>query len=60
MINLIPANDLMPHSEGSTCECLPYLIMEEGEMIFVHSSFDGRENEEEEMQNSVDVKRDNR
>lgn len=43
MINIIPLNDLKPHTEDSTCECKPSLIIEEGEMIIVHNSYDGRE-----------------
>ena len=43
MINIIPLNDLKEHIEDSTCNCRPSLIVENGEMIIVHNSFDGRE-----------------
>ena len=42
-IHIIPENDLRPHVMESTCECQPSVIDENGEMIFVHHSFDGRE-----------------
>jgi hypothetical protein len=46
MINILPINDLKEHIEESTCECHPSLIIENGEMIFIHNSYDGRENQE--------------
>lgn len=42
-LHILPINDLKEHEESSTCECCPKLIIENGEMIFVHNSFDGRE-----------------
>lgn len=42
-IHVIPLNDLKEHTEDSTCECVPQLIVESGEMIFIHNSYDGRE-----------------
>ena len=42
-IHIIPRNDIKDHDESSTCDCKPELIMENGEMILVHNSFDGRE-----------------
>jgi hypothetical protein len=42
-LHIIPLNDLEEHVEDSTCKCCPRLIMENGEMILVHNSFDGRE-----------------
>lgn len=42
-IHIIPINDTKPHVEESTCECGPKLEVENGEMIFIHNSFDGRE-----------------
>jgi len=47
MINILPINDIKPHTEDSTCECNPDVIFENGEMIVVHNSFDGRERKEE-------------
>jgi len=54
-IHIIPVNDLKEHEENSTCECQPTLIMENGEMIFVHNSYDGRElyEEIEEINNNL-------
>jgi hypothetical protein len=43
MINIIPINDLEEHEEFSTCKCCPSLIIENGEMIILHNSFDKRE-----------------
>ena len=42
-LHILPINDLKEHEESSTCECCLKLIIENGEMIFVHNSFDGRE-----------------
>lgn len=48
MINHVtPINDLKEHTTESTCECQPRLITENGEMILVHNSFDGREDTED-------------
>jgi len=41
--HVIPIDDLKEHTEDSTCECSPKLIFEDGEMIFIHNSYDGRE-----------------
>jgi hypothetical protein len=46
MYNILPINDLKEHSENSTCECKPKVIYENGEMIVVHNSYDGREHKE--------------
>jgi hypothetical protein len=43
MYNILPVNDLNEHTEDSTCECKPKIIFENGEMIIVHNSYDGRE-----------------
>ena len=43
MINITPINDIEPHEESSTCHCEPNIIVENGEIIVVHNSFDGRE-----------------
>lgn len=42
-IHIIPLNDDEEHTEDSTCKCEPTMFEEEGDMIFVHNSFDGRE-----------------
>lgn len=43
VIHILPVNDLKEHKESSTCECSPTLEVENGEMIFIHNSYDGRE-----------------
>lgn len=44
--HVLPTNDLKEHTEDTTCECKPRVIFENGEMIVVHNSFDGREHVE--------------
>ena len=43
MINILPNNDLKEHTEDSLCECNPNVIFENGEMMVIHNSYDGRE-----------------
>src|SRR5690606_36083857 len=44
MINILPVNDLKEHIESSICECNPRVEFDEnGEMIIIHNSYDGRE-----------------
>ena len=43
MYNILPIDDLKEHTENSTCECLPKVIYEDGEMIVIHNSYDHRE-----------------
>lgn len=41
---ILPIDDDKPHDECSTtCECEPLVLFENGQMIVVHQSFDGRE-----------------
>lgn len=42
-IHILPVNDLIEHEESSICECCPELRMENNEMMFIHNSYDGRE-----------------
>lgn len=43
-LHIIPINDLKTHTEvGSQCECKPSVKIENGEIIVIHNSFDGRE-----------------
>ncbi len=44
--HVLPVDDLREHQENSTCECCPKIIFENGDMIIVHNSFDGRERNE--------------
>ena len=41
--HIIPVNDLELHSETPDCHCKPVIQVEEGEILIVHNSFDGRE-----------------
>ena len=42
--NILPMNDLKEHIEESTCECGPSVeILENGDMMIIHNSYDGRE-----------------
>ena len=41
--HVLPTNDLKEHLEDSTCKCKPRVIFENGEMIIIHNSYDGRE-----------------
>ena len=43
MIHILPINDLEAHEESTTRKCEPKIIEENGELIVVHNSFDGRE-----------------
>ena len=44
MVHVTPINDLKEHSEDSTCECNPKCeILENGEILIIHNSYDGRE-----------------
>lgn len=44
MWHIYPVNDLEPHELKSTCHCQPAAqMMEFGDMMIVHNSFDGRE-----------------
>ena len=47
MIEITPINDTKEHTSGSTCQCEPKIIWENGEMIVIHASYDGREALEE-------------
>ena len=42
-LHVVPIDDLKEHEESTTCECTPMITFENGDMIVVHSSFDGRE-----------------
>lgn len=41
--HILPVNDIEQHTEDSTCKCNPTVTFENGEMIIIHNSFDGRE-----------------
>jgi hypothetical protein len=45
--HVLPINDIEPHVEESTCRCKPNILFENGHMIIVHNSFDGREYKEQ-------------
>jgi hypothetical protein len=42
--HILPTNDSEEHLEKSTCKCLPNSeIVENGDLLIVHNSFDNRE-----------------
>lgn len=43
MIHVIPIDDLKEHEESSSCNCTPTMIEVNGEFLFSHNSYDGRE-----------------
>lgn len=43
MIDVTPVNDLYEHENGSMCKCRPSMLEENGEIVIVHNSYDGRE-----------------
>jgi hypothetical protein len=46
--NILPCNDLKEHTNDSTCECKPRVeIMEDGDLLCIHNSWDGREYKEQ-------------
>jgi hypothetical protein len=45
--HIIPVNDIKRHVEKATCKCSPRVIIENGQNIYVHNSYDGREIAEE-------------
>ena len=48
--NILPVNDIEDHIENSTCECCPTVeILENGDLIIIHNSFDGRELSKEDL-----------
>lgn len=52
--HVIPINDLKEHVEQSTCLCSPCVqILDEGDLLVVHNSYDGREfNENDHSKNT--------
>ena len=45
MINVMPVEDWIDHTEDTTCSCQPEVIFENGEMIIIHNAADGRKTE---------------
>ena len=42
--HIYPVNDTQQHDlEAVGCVCAPKIMFEEGDMLIVHNSFDGRE-----------------
>jgi len=42
--HILPINDLEEHKELSTCKCKPKAeVLEDGDMLIIHNSFDKRE-----------------
>jgi hypothetical protein len=43
MVNVLPVEDWIEHTEDTTCICRPQVEFVEGEMIIIHNAADGRE-----------------
>jgi len=42
--HILPINDLVEHTEKSTCDCKPTAeIVEGGDMLIIHNAYDNRE-----------------
>jgi len=41
--HVLPNNDIKNHTESYSCSCHPEIQTENGNVIIVHNSFDGRE-----------------
>lgn len=53
ILNVIPINDTEEHIDSTTCKCKPRVdILENGDIIIVHNSYDGREFIEELIENT--------
>ena len=51
MVNILPINDLKEHEENTTCDCNPKVeILENGEILVIHNSYDRREVTEEALE----------
>ncbi len=55
MQNIIPINDNKDHVEGSACPCCPFVREDNGEIIIIHNSYDGRELIEQGYQKGLKV-----
>ena len=46
-IHVSPIDDLLPHDCTSpNCMCDPKVIVEGGKLVYIHNSYDGREDDE--------------
>lgn len=43
ILHVLPVNDLEEHIDSSICKCEPKVLNENGNLIIVHNSYDGRE-----------------
>lgn len=48
--HVLPINDIKDHVEQSTCPCEPEVVVEGGDLIIVHNSWDGREGLEQDLE----------
>lgn len=47
-VNVLPINDIQPHSHHALCPCNPKIeTTPEGDFLIIHNAFDGRDLEEE-------------
>lgn len=54
--HILPINDIKDHVEQSTCPCEPEVVVEGGDLIIVHNSWDGREG----LEQALEVYKDDR
>lgn len=48
--HVLPINDIKDHVEQSTCPCEPEVVVEGGDLIIAHNSWDGREGLEQALE----------
>jgi len=52
MTHILPVNDIKTHEESTTCACNPKIeILENGDIMVVHNSYDDREKVEQLISN---------
>lgn len=42
-LEVIPIKDIIEHTIGADCNCHPDIRVVEGEIIYIHHAYDGRE-----------------
>jgi len=43
MVNVLPIDDWIEHTEDTCCICFPSLEIIDGEMLVIHNAADGRD-----------------
>lgn len=47
MINILPVNDWIEHTDSTECICQPRYDFDDGELMIIHNAVDGRVEEVE-------------